>query len=182
MLQGRMRQCRGGAPLQCEFAGLLRTFMLLTQTVYFFFFFFFFFFIIFFFFFVFVFIVPIMRKELYLVLCFLYNKLSMATRTCYWPDGSVIPSSSDYTPCNLTATGIDSACCSSWDPCSANGYCFSSSGYVYRGGCTDSTWGADECCPNCRNGTESINPPPNPPPPNNPHTFQTNNERFLTVY
>ncbi|KAF6238080.1 hypothetical protein HO173_003714 [Letharia columbiana] len=93
----------------------------------------------------------VMRAVFPIFLICVCHKSTLANYTCYWPDGSTIPDSSDYTPCNITATGIDSACCESGDPCSANGYCFGNAGYVYRGGCTDINWDADECCPSCRN-------------------------------
>ena len=95
--------------------------------------------------------VHIMRAKGYIFLLFLCHTPTIANRTCYWPDGSSIPDSFDYTPCNLTATSEDSACCNSNDPCSPNGYCFGTAGYIYRGGCTDVNWDADECCPSCRN-------------------------------
>ena len=96
----------------------------------------------------------IMQVRLPLFFFCLWQMSISADSTCYWPDGSTVPSHSDYTPCNQTATGVDSACCGSGDPCSANGYCLGSAGYVYRGGCTDINWDADECCPSCRNGTK----------------------------
>ena len=97
-----------------------------------------------------------MRADLSIFFIFLYHKSTIAYRTCYWPDGSIILDPNNYLPCNLTATDNHSACCDSRDPCTVNGYCFGSAGYVYRGGCTDINWDADECCPNCRFGTESI--------------------------
>ena len=96
--------------------------------------------------------VHIMLARLSLFILFLCHKSIIADRTCYWPDDSVIPNSFDHTPCKSTAAGGDSACCSSAEPCSANGYCFGTAGFVHRGGCTDIN------CPSCRNGTNFIAP------------------------
>ena len=96
----------------------------------------------------------IMQVTLPLFFFCLWQISISADSTCYWPNGSAVPDHFTYTPCNQTVTGVDSACCGSGDPCSPNGYCFGSAGYVYRGGCTDINWDTDACCPSCRNGTE----------------------------
>ncbi|KAH8900637.1 hypothetical protein GQ53DRAFT_740623 [Thozetella sp. PMI_491] len=67
-----------------------------------------------------------------------------AQRTCYWPNGDV---ATGLIPCtNDTYTH----CCVSESLCMSNGYCLrTSQPYVLnRGGCTDSSWGAD-CNPRC---------------------------------
>ncbi|PQE19297.1 hypothetical protein CJF31_00009389 [Rutstroemia sp. NJR-2017a BVV2] len=50
-------------------------------------------------------------------------------------------------PCNATLadTTEGSACCDPKDSCSTSGMCLGRSGYVYRGGCTDSTFGSENC-------------------------------------
>ena len=95
----------------------------------------------------------IMQVRLSLFFFCLWQISVSADSTCYWPDGNTVPVHFNYTPCIQTATGVDSACCASGDPCSPNGYCFGSAGYVYRGGCTDINWDADGCCPSCISGT-----------------------------
>ena len=94
-------------------------------------------------------------------LCFKSSSaISLTSRivcvTQYWPDQSIISEAFDYMPCDLTATGIDSACCASTDPCSGDGFCPGASGYTYRGICTDINWNADVYCPSCRNGAKSF--------------------------
>lgn len=78
----------------------------------------------------------------------LLSLLPSVIATCYYPDGST--PDQDYVPCNTTTDSSHSACCASGDACSATGYCFGSSGFPYRGACTDSTWNATECCPACK--------------------------------
>ena len=75
--------------------------------------------------------------------------------TCYNPDQTV--PEKPYYVCNTTS-GEHSACCGPGDPCSANGYCFGSFGFPYRGGCTDITWQSPSCCPGCRDCTQSARP------------------------
>lgn len=75
--------------------------------------------------------------------------------TCYWPDGSVVSDQWSYTPCNSTANGVESTCCSQGDVCSSNGYCLGTAGYMYRGACTDSSWNDGSCCQNCRDSMSS---------------------------
>lgn len=77
--------------------------------------------------------------------------------TCYFPDGSVIPSSSTVTPCDESADF--SACCPSTAVCVSNGYCFQQAtapgtynNRFARWGCTDPDWG--NACPQyCKDGT-----------------------------
>ena len=83
---------------------------------------------------------------------------TLMTRDCFYPDGSR-PSAleGDYFPCGPDG-GPHSACCAKGDGCSTMGLCFGGSGYMYRGGCTDSNWTAPECPQSCRNGTSPIDP------------------------
>jgi hypothetical protein len=75
-------------------------------------------------------------------------------QTCYWPNGM----ESDFKQCSTTG----GACCynpddAHHDPCFSNGLCQSIFfGYIYRGACTDSSWGAS--CPNvCTSGITPSN-------------------------
>ena len=81
------------------------------------------------------------------------------TRECFYPDG-IKPNSSDgdYVPCSSNDE-TPSACCKTGDGCSTSGLCHGSSGFMYRGACTDSTWTAPECAQQCRNGTTTTNYP-----------------------
>lgn len=76
--------------------------------------------------------------------------LRFSLATCYYPDGSV---PTTYVPCNSTADGADSACCSVGDLCSIRGYCHGNVGFMYRGGCTDRTWTSPNCAAQCKQGT-----------------------------
>lgn len=67
---------------------------------------------------------------------------------CYHPDGS----DSHDRPCNTTVEGAHSACCSQGDFCTSRGWCVGNAGFLYRGGCTDSTWASEQCNPWCRDG------------------------------
>jgi hypothetical protein len=92
-------------------------------------------------------------------------------QTCYWPNGMV----SDFKQCSTNG----GACCynpdnAHHDPCFSNGLCQSIFfGYIYRGACTDSSWGAS--CPNvCTSGT--------PPSPLSPYhiSLPSNSHQHLT--
>ena len=85
-----------------------------------------------------------------------YYRILIACGSCYNPDQSV--PIRPYSPCD-TVSGVHSACCAPGDPCTANGYCFGSAGYLYRGGCTDITWQSPNCCPKCRDSTQSAKTP-----------------------
>ena len=77
----------------------------------------------------------------------------LSDAACYNPDQSI--PKSPYRVCNTTS-GEHSACCGPGDPCTVNGYYFGSAGYMYRGGCTDITWQSPNCCPGCRDCTQSF--------------------------
>ena len=68
---------------------------------------------------------------------------------CYWRDGSIATfGGNNYTPCSSSSV---STCCllAEGDTCTANGLCESSSGYLFRNACTDSTWTSPDCLPLC---------------------------------
>ncbi|KAF2803423.1 uncharacterized protein BDZ99DRAFT_468373 [Mytilinidion resinicola] len=72
----------------------------------------------------------------------------MATNSsvCYFPNhvtnGDDI-SNIKFVPCDPAASV--SACCVAGESCTGSGLCYSDSGAVYRGGCTDRNWG--DACP-----------------------------------
>ena len=65
-------------------------------------------------------------------LLILFHRNFGASSTCYWPDRSVVSEQMLYTPCNLTANGVGSACCGESDVCSSGGYCLGTDGYMLR--------------------------------------------------
>ncbi|KAL2044752.1 hypothetical protein N7G274_002527 [Stereocaulon virgatum] len=60
--------------------------------------------------------------------------------TCYLNNGAT---SAALGPCNVTE-GV-SLCCATGDNCLTNGLCATSTGVIYQGGCTDSTYKATIC-------------------------------------
>ncbi|KAL9072919.1 MAG: hypothetical protein Q9161_003290 [Pseudevernia consocians] len=73
--------------------------------------------------------------------------------TCYNPDQTV--PEKPYYVCNTTS-GEHSACCGPGDPCSANGYCFGSFGFPYRGGSAVNSFSNLYLCP-MNNGSHTTN-------------------------
>ncbi|KAK6530506.1 hypothetical protein TWF694_003854 [Orbilia ellipsospora] len=69
--------------------------------------------------------------------------VAQTTKPCYFPDGS---RASGYQACDETAD--NSACCAISDNvvCLSSSLCYNEFGYIYRGACTDQTWG-DSACP-----------------------------------
>ncbi|KAF3170619.1 hypothetical protein EYR41_003303 [Orbilia oligospora] len=76
---------------------------------------------------------------------------------CYLPDGSISPSYSGSSPCNIGAAVKDSMCCAlgdrtltdNIDLCISNGLCMDSNGTYYRASCTDETWESEACLRIC---------------------------------
>ncbi|EPS35332.1 hypothetical protein H072_11301 [Dactylellina haptotyla CBS 200.50] len=64
------------------------------------------------------------------------------SRACFFPDGT---RANGYTACDPEA--VHSPCCSNSDNvvCLSSKLCYNQFGYVYRGACTDRTWGDDAC-------------------------------------
>ncbi len=91
-------------------------------------------------------------------LLILFQRNVVVSRTCYWPDESIVSDQEgdNYTPCNSTANGVDSACCDKDDVCSSSGYCLGRSGYMYRGACTDPSWNAEACSQECKDSKHPI--------------------------
>jgi hypothetical protein len=79
---------------------------------------------------------------------FLDSVFSATERQCYWPDGTGLDSPPVWVACNATADV--SVCCAENDACTTNGWCLGSSGYVYRGGCTDPSWTSSVCQQQCK--------------------------------
>lgn len=65
-----------------------------------------------------------------------------AAATCWYPDNKT--SEPTHVPCNQTISTA-SACCDPNDSCSVSGFCLGASGFVYRGSCTDQSWGSANC-------------------------------------
>ncbi|KAM3072174.1 hypothetical protein ACMFMG_008630 [Clarireedia jacksonii] len=84
---------------------------------------------------------------------FLYNVIILALSACSvqawncWLPDAVAFDNVGMKPCNTTLADSSegSACCDPRDSCSTSGLCLGRSGYVYRGGCTDSTFGTANC-------------------------------------
>lgn len=82
------------------------------------------------------------QRPYVLLLLLLPTFVSFAfTQTCYLPNGDV--DGPGNTPCDNSASV--SHCCNVDVYCPDNGYCLTSIFNVYRGSCTDKTWGSD--CP-----------------------------------
>ena len=77
----------------------------------------------------------------------LYAFSIASNSTCYYPNGDV---AIDHTPCNSRAA--NSACCSAYDLCLENSYCFNRVGRMTRSSCTDSGWNSSACPYFCRDG------------------------------
>jgi hypothetical protein len=69
---------------------------------------------------------------------------------CYFPDGTIF-----YGGMACLTNGTNSMCCASGDACTTSGWCLGSSGYLYRGGCTDRSWTSNACMSICK-GIASI--------------------------
>ena len=82
-----------------------------------------------------------MNSNLLFSISILLYSQAVSAYTCYWPSGNV--AQSNYVACNSTAAV--SACCAANDACTTFGWCLGSSGFVYRGGCTDAHWSTDAC-------------------------------------
>lgn len=85
------------------------------------------------------------RAFLVIILSRLIHLGVTATLLCYWPDGTV---TDGVLPC-LT-NGTTSMCCAVGDACTTSGWCLGSSGYIYRGGCTDQSWPSSSCLSICK--------------------------------
>ena len=79
----------------------------------------------------------------------LTRKLPVLARNCFLPNGNN-SRKLGYVPCG-TEDGPHSACCGAGDGCSTSGLCQGNAGYMYRGGCTDSNWEAEQCASLCQN-------------------------------
>ena len=80
---------------------------------------------------------------------------------CWWPNGQTNGATRKnpqadpfFVPCDPSAR--HSACCALGESCTENGLCYSGSGGIYRGACTDSTWQDSACAKVCR-GTSGAN-------------------------
>ncbi|OQV00552.1 hypothetical protein CLAIMM_06032 [Cladophialophora immunda] len=75
--------------------------------------------------------------------------MSLASASCYWPNGQLV-TEYNYQPCNTGSDPAHAACCDlRTSVCTENGYCFGNANYIYRGGCTDSTWSSSSCAQAC---------------------------------
>lgn len=75
---------------------------------------------------------------------YLYFSTGFAANPCFFPDGSSDPA---FVPCSPNGDG---SCCFSSDTCTQYGYCLNiSTGYHYRGACTDSAWLNPSCPDYC---------------------------------
>ncbi|KAF2149708.1 hypothetical protein K461DRAFT_314825 [Myriangium duriaei CBS 260.36] len=74
--------------------------------------------------------------------------------SCYAPDGADMTTVAGliYSSCNATAA--NSHCCAASDTCIDNGFCFGTGNNwgmrLYRGGCTDVSWGSSACPQRCQ--------------------------------
>lgn len=72
-----------------------------------------------------------------------------SSAVCFWPNGKQV-TQYNYQPCNAGADPAHAACCDlRTSVCTENGYCIGNANYVYRGGCTDSTWSSSSCAQKC---------------------------------
>ncbi|TVY71524.1 hypothetical protein LSUE1_G005372 [Lachnellula suecica] len=78
--------------------------------------------------------------------------------TCFYPDGKT--TAPGHVPCNQTIS-TPSACCDPLDSCSTSGFCLGRSGWIYRGSCTDQSWGSANCA---RQFDQCVNNPDNNAP------------------
>lgn len=83
--------------------------------------------------------------------------VSCTAQACYWPDGSLADGA--YKPCASNSR----ICCYNLDAdhhdlCYSNGFCMSLYwGFLYRGACTDSSWGANSgCASGCKAGKSIV--------------------------
>ncbi|EXJ76332.1 uncharacterized protein A1O5_00840 [Cladophialophora psammophila CBS 110553] len=75
--------------------------------------------------------------------------MSLASTSCYWPNGQLV-TQYNYQPCNAGSDPKHAACCDlRTSVCTQFGYCFGNANYIYRGGCTDSTWSSSSCAQAC---------------------------------
>src|SRR3569833_658850 len=82
-----------------------------------------------------------------------------ADHSCYFPNGN-LASGNSWTTCQSNYDGDAGAapCCSQGDSCLSNGLCQQPNKLVYRGACSESSWGDDVGCPTyCRGGAFSLN-------------------------
>ena len=77
----------------------------------------------------------------------------MSSQKCYASNGTVLPA---YGSCS-SANG-NSVCCAAGQTCLSNGLCLTSSGGLYNGGCTDSTYTSPPCHSFCLSGKSSTPP------------------------
>jgi len=85
-------------------------------------------------------LVLLSRAALLTLIVFRWVTSAMSARACDYPNGVVIDI---YLPCNDSAQV--STCCDAGNACGTSGICYGNSGYIYRGGCTDQSWGAAAC-------------------------------------
>ncbi|KIW80264.1 hypothetical protein Z517_06879 [Fonsecaea pedrosoi CBS 271.37] len=75
--------------------------------------------------------------------------MSLASTSCYWPNGQLV-TEYNYQPCNAGSDSKHAACCDlRTSVCTEYGYCIGNANYIYRGGCTDSTWLSSSCAQAC---------------------------------
>jgi hypothetical protein len=83
--------------------------------------------------------------HLAIFLCTFVQSGLPATIPCYFPDGTVFDGG-----ISCLTNGTNSMCCASGDVCTTSGWCLGSSGYLYRGGCTDRSWISNACMSICK--------------------------------
>ncbi|KAL4789125.1 hypothetical protein BDV19DRAFT_37087 [Aspergillus venezuelensis] len=97
---------------------------------------------------------PISMSVTLLIILFLYAPLCLA-RDCFLMDGANVTDA--FYPCksDLSPTEHSACCARAEDTCLSSGLCQSAGGFFFESGCTDPTWGSDDCpnlCPDNRGG------------------------------